>query len=141
VIHKVPTAWIPLRDSHGRVVNAKVEEKAAVDFLGVYRGRPLAFDAKHCSGDRIRWDRVEDHQAQFLEDWTRNGGIGFVLVGFGMRRFFVVPWVVWRESLLAWKRKEEQASITAERLLQRWEIPVGGSVALDYLFVVDKLWF
>lgn len=141
VIHKVPTAWIPLRDARGQVVNAKVEEKAAVDFLGVYRGRPLAFDAKHCSGDRIRWDRVEDHQAQFLEDWTRDGGIGFILVGFGMERFFVIPWAVWRERLLAWKYEGGQASILLKQMPPDWEVRLGNRVALDYLQVVDSLWF
>ena len=60
VIHKVPTAWIPLRDGRGRIVSAKVEEKAAVDFLGTYCGQSLAFDAKHCSDERIRWDRLRD---------------------------------------------------------------------------------
>lgn len=141
VIHKVPTAWIPLRDSRGRVVNAKVEEKAAVDFLGTYRGRSLAFDAKHCSGERIRWDRLEDHQAQFLEDWTRDGGIGFILVGFGMERFFVVPWTVWREGLLAWKYEGGQASISLKQMAPDWEVRLGNRVALDYLQVVDSLWF
>lgn len=141
VIHKVPTAWIPLRDSRGRVVNAKVEEKAAVDFLGTYRGRSLAFDAKHCSGDRIRWDRLEDHQAQFLEDWTRDGGIGFVLVGFGMQRFFVVPWEVWRKGTLAWKYDGGQASISLKHMSHDWEVGLGNRVALDYLGVVDRLWF
>ncbi|HHW14677.1 MAG TPA: recombinase, partial [Firmicutes bacterium] len=61
VVHKVPTAWLPLRDGDGRIRSAKVERKAAVDFLGVYRGQAIAFDAKHCSADRVRWDRVEPH--------------------------------------------------------------------------------
>jgi len=141
VIHKVPTAWIPLRDSRGRVVNAKVEEKAAVDFLGVYRGRPLAFDAKHCSRDRIRWDRVDDHQAQFLEDWTRDGGIGFILVGFGMQRFFVVPWEVWWEGLLGWRYEHGPASISVKQMQHEWEVRRGGGIVLDYLAIVDRLFF
>jgi len=141
VIHKVPTAWIPLRDSRGRIVTAKVEEKAAVDFLGTYRGHSLAFDAKHCSGDRIRWDRLEDHQAQFLEDWARDGGIGFVLVGFGMERFFVIPWTAWRKGLLAWKYEGGRASISLKQMSPEWEVKSGNRVVLDYLQIVDSLWF
>ncbi|WP_422444333.1 Holliday junction resolvase RecU [Thermoanaerobacterium sp. DL9XJH110] len=141
VIHKVPTAWIPLRDGRGRVVNAKVEEKAAVDFLGTYRGHSLAFDAKHCSQDRIRWDRLEDHQAQFIEDWTRAGGIGFILVGFSMIRFFVVPWEYWREGILRWRYEKGPASISIKQMWPEWEARLGGRAALDYLAVVDNLWF
>ncbi|ABB15312.1 prophage LambdaCh01, recombination protein U [Carboxydothermus hydrogenoformans Z-2901] len=141
VIHKVPTAWIPLRDSRGRIVTAKVEEKAAVDFLGTYRGRSLAFDAKHCAGERIRWDRVEDHQAQFLEDWTRDGGISFILVGFNMSRFFVVPWEFWRDGIFRWKYEEGPASISIKQMCPEWETRLGGRATPDYLAVVDKLWF
>lgn len=140
VVHKVPTAWIPLRDGRGKVVSAKVEEKAAVDFLGTYRGHSLAFDAKHCSQDRIRWDRLEDHQAQFTEDWTRDGGIGFILVGFKMERFFVVPWEFWKEKMFAWKYEKGAASISVKQMLPEWEVSLGGRAVLDYLTVVDNLW-
>lgn len=144
VVHKVPTAWIPLRDSQGRVVNAKVEEKAAVDFLGCYRGRPLAFDAKQCSDVRIRWDRVEEHQAEFLEDWVKDGGIGFVLVGFiNIYRFFIVPWPTWREGLFNWEYRQGPASISLKRLeaSPNWRACSGERVVLDYLKTVDELWF
>ncbi len=141
VIHKVPTAWLPIRDRRGKIVSAKVEEKASVDFLGSYRGRSLAFDAKHCSGKRIRWDRVENHQAQFLEDWTRDGGIGFILLGFKMQKFFIVPWEFWREGLLAWKYENGAASIAMKRMRQEWEVKFGGQIVLDYLTIVDNLWF
>lgn len=140
VIHKVPTAWLPLRNNQGRIVSAKVEEKAAVDFLGTYRGHSLAFDAKHCSQDRIRWDRLEDHQAQFTEDWTRDGGIGFILVGFKMERFFVVPWEFWKEKMFAWKYEKGAASISVKQMLPEWEVSLGGRAVLDYLTVVDNLW-
>ena len=140
VIHKVPTAWIPLRDGRGRIVSAKVEEKAAVDFLGSYCGQSLAFDAKHCSDERIRWDRVEDHQAQFLEDWEQDGGISFVLVSFKMNRYFVVPWSVWKERYFEWKYKKGMASISLKKMQQRWEVLQGSSRAvIDYLSTVDKL--
>ncbi|MDD4747962.1 MAG: Holliday junction resolvase RecU, partial [Salinivirgaceae bacterium] len=43
----------PIRDYTGKIVTAKVEHKAAVDFLGVYKGIPIAFDAKHTKDKRI----------------------------------------------------------------------------------------
>ncbi|MDI6872125.1 MAG: Holliday junction resolvase RecU [Bacillota bacterium] len=141
VVHKVPTAWLPLRDGEGRIRSAKVEQKAAVDFLGTYRGRPIAFDAKHCSADRVRWDRVEPHQAEFLTDWMNGGGVSFILVGFQMSRFFLVPWGAWLRALTD-QAKSRRASIGWRELAAEhpeWQIPMGGHVVLDYLVVIDRL--
>jgi len=32
VVHRVPAAWLPIRDARGRIVSAKVEKKAAVNY-------------------------------------------------------------------------------------------------------------
>ena len=139
-VHKVPTAWVPIRDGSGRIVTAKVEEKASPDFLGVYRGRAIAFDAKHTSAHRIRWDRVEDHQAEFLGNWAAAGGIAFVLVEFG-EIACVVPWGQWERRLDDWHRGRGPASATAEDLIGLGSCVLpGNGVPLDYLAVVDRLW-
>lgn len=136
VIHKVPTAWIPIRGAAGKIINAKVEEKAAVDFLGSYRGRSLAYDAKHTKDKRIRWDRVEPHQAEFLDDWVKDGGIGFVLVGYDMLKYYLIPWDAWRNGLLAWRQSKGAASIHVGELAL-----IGVETSQDYLKSVDCLWF
>lgn len=142
-IHKVPTAWIPIRDGSGRIVTAKVDRKASVDFLGVYRGRGVAFDAKHTDGARIRWDRVELHQAEFLDGWERAGGVAFILVQFGgaSDACHVIPWGEWREARDRWNRFGAPASVAQSGLIEGGR--VGRSrqgIALDYLAVVDDLW-
>lgn len=139
-IHKVPTAWLPIRGHDGRIVTAKVEEKASPDFLGVYRGRGVAFDAKHTNTNRIRWDRVEDHQAEFLDQWETSGGISFVLVEFGDLVCYVVPWCEWREELDRWRRHGGQASAAEGELLASGRVESGRGIPLDYLAVVDRLW-
>lgn len=71
VVHKVPTEFLPIRDARGEVVSCKVEEKSCVDFLGRYLTIPVAIEAKHTDDKRIRFDRVEPHQASFMDDWCR----------------------------------------------------------------------
>lgn len=139
-VHKVPTAWLPIRDGSGRIVTAKVEEKASPDFLGVYRGRGIAFDAKHTNTHRIRWDRVEDHQEAFLDDWEHSGGIAFVLVEFGDQSAYVVPWHEWRGMLGRWRRDLGQASVAQDGLAAIGRVDQGRGIPLDYLAAVDKLW-
>ncbi|WP_141305188.1 MULTISPECIES: Holliday junction resolvase RecU [unclassified Neomoorella] len=120
VIHRVPAAWLPIRDGRGRIVSAKIEKKAAVDFIGhvlVPGGRalPVAFEAKEVSKGR-RWplSRLEEHQYQYLADCARTGAAAFVLVAFWeLGRFFILPF-----SILAIKeagrRNGGPASVRAE---------------------------
>lgn len=61
VIEKQHTLCKPLRNGTGRIVSAKYEEKATVDFMGRYGERPIAFEAKHCSADKIDLKRVAQH--------------------------------------------------------------------------------
>lgn len=110
VIHKVPTAWVPLRDGRGRVAGAKVAEKAAVDFMGCVRladgrGLPVFFDAKEVArGPRWPLLRLEPHQYEFLGDGARAGAFSFVLVAFWEeRRFVVLPFAALEQRWAAWK--------------------------------------
>ena len=147
LIHKVPTEWLPLRDGAGQIRSAKVERQAAVDFLGVYRGKAIAFDAKQTSERRVRWDRVEPHQADFLTDWERRGGLSFILVGFmgtaDQGRYYLVPWAWWRGRLEDYDRRSSgsrtPASVSADELAREWEIPGSPRAVLDYLAVVERL--
>lgn len=142
VVHKVPTEWLPIRDRQGNVVSAKVTQKATVDFVGIYRCMAIAFDAKETAGHRIRWDRVEPHQAQFLDDWERAGGLAFILVGFtSTNQHFVVPWSYWKSGW-AQSRAGGSASVPVATLEAMPECAVQATMraAIDYLEAVDRLW-
>lgn len=159
VVHKVPTEFIPLRDHTGSVCGVKVERKSCVDYLGRYGATAVAVEAKHTEDTRIRWDRVEDHQADFMDDFCiQPQAVGIVLVSFGLRRFFAVPWAAWRAGRQAWSAAAPRtrptptqvdsggllwtppprASVTAEELPPEWEIRPGGGLALPYLDIIDK---
>ena len=136
-IHKVPTAWIPIRDRRGKIVTAKVDKKASPDFLGVYQGQAVAFDAKYTEGHRVRWDRLEQHQRDFLDAWDAAGGISFVLVGFTLQQIYVVPWEWWRRGYERRQAGKGMASFTARDLRPEWLVGVD-RIPLDYLAVLDK---
>jgi len=136
VIHKVPTAWLPIRGGTGKIISAKVEEKSTVDFMGRYGAAPIAFDAKHAKDRRIRWDRVEPHQEKFLDDWTKDGdSIGFILVAYDMLQYFVVPWNVWKCGLITWRQGGSASMQIASMAGTTMEVK-----RQDYLKVVDQIW-
>lgn len=109
VIHKVPTEWIPVRDGRGRISGAKVERKAAVDFLGHAllpsgRALPVAFDAKEVSRG-LRWHlaKLEEHQFEYLRDCSLTGALSFVLLAFWeTERFFALPFPELEARRVAW---------------------------------------
>ena len=157
IIEKQHTLCKPLRDSTGRIASAKYEEKATVDFMGRFFLTPIAFEAKHCATDKIDLKRVEQHQCDFLRDWTHGGGtIGFVLVSFELTAFYIIPWDYWQAALTAREKKTKgtvqfypmqtawettgKASIRRDELPAEWEVKIGGTAGLDYLAVVRRLW-
>lgn len=148
VIHKVPTEWVPERnhraEAGGRTfVGAHVKNKAAVDYMGAYRGRALAFDAKRTKdlSTRMRWDRIEEHQAAFLEDWTATGSPAFILAGFALSLFLVIPWDYWRGE---WARPGGPASFKGPDLAEaepEMVVRSSSGIILDYLAAVDRFFF
>ncbi len=161
-VHKIPTEFLPLRDHNGKVVSCKVEEKSCVDYLGRYRSTPVAVEAKHEEGPRIQFDRVEPHQAAYMDDFIGDpAAVGIVIVSFGLRRFFAVPWGFLEAARDVWKhrpnlkaRKCEKVTVTArgftwvtpgmasasaDDFLPEWEIKSGGATGLPYLEIIDRM--
>lgn len=159
-VHKVPTEFLPIRNARGEVVSCKVEEKSCVDYLGRYRSVPVAIEAKHTEDSRIQFDRVEPHQADYMDDFCKDpNAIGIVIVSFQMRRFFAVPWPFWKAARDEWKARPGRqhagsvparaygwfwdtpgmASVSPEQLHPEWEIKQGGSVGLPYLAIIDRM--
>jgi len=157
IIEKQNTKFIPIRNKTGSVVSCKVEEKATVDYMGRFGDIPMAFEAKHCSDDRIDLKRVEPHQYEFLKDWTRKDGvIGFIIVSFMFTDFYLIPYFAWHLAYTAreaTKRKVRiakidwdgfvptgKASIHIDELPKKWRVETENANALDYLATVRRIW-
>lgn len=156
VVNKQPTEFLPIRNAYGQVVNFKVVGKSTVDFIGRVGKVPLAAEAKETKGDFIRFDAVQDHQADFLTAYEgHNEAICIVVVSFNLNTFYAVPWAFWKPARDAWKKAQKQgkrkaeqitithngqtwtttgkASVKESELLREWEVAVGGMYGLDYL--------
>ena len=144
MIYKQATEWKPIRNAQGQISSAKVKRKSIVDFLGRIGSNPIAFDAKDTQENRMRFDRVEQHQAFFLDGWINNPhAVGFILVSFGpvgSNLIYVVPWAWWSKKLESYhmaKRLRKQlfeASFCPEDLQKEWRVFRG-----DYLAAVEQI--
>lgn len=161
IIEKQYVEMLPIRNSQGKVVSCKVGFKSTVDYLGRFGRRPIAIEAKHTQNDAMRYHAVEDHQARFLKDFSKDGyGISIVLISFNLERFFAIPAVFWTTARDAWtiarmkgKRKADQitithngqtwttngmASVKPDELLPQWEVFPNRKYGLHYLNAIQK---
>ncbi len=117
---KIPTPWTPVR--HGGAIEYVFPQRATVDFIGVAAGRPVAFDAKEVSGPRFEWERVSEHQARFLQEFSAAGGIGFLAVAWWpVNSIFLAPVEQW---FALWE-SARRPSMTLSRARDGWiEVPM-----------------
>ena len=109
---------------------------------------------------RISFSRIEPHQADYLDDWSKDPeAIALVIVSFSLKKFYSVPWPFWKAARTAWEQKKGKknpekeaieaygwewttpgmASVSEEQMLPDWEIKTGGRSGLPYLEIIDKM--
>lgn len=139
-IEKLPTEFIPIRNAQRKICDVKVEHKSKVDFIGRYRNIPIAIEAKHTSTDSIRFDKVEPHQAEYMDEFTEEPGtIGIIIVSFRLESFYAIPWVFWQAAYNARVRPGASRTkpVTVEAFGQTWTVPPKFSVREEEL---NPLW-
>lgn len=81
-------------------------KQAQPDFKGVLQGgQAVIFEAKHTESNRIEQNRLTDEQIINFDSQHKLGAKCFVLVSFEIKRFYKVPWIVWRDMQEVFKKK------------------------------------
>ena len=77
----------------GGMISAYYQKKSVPDFTGVLKGgQAIMFEAKHVSGKpSIPFSRLQEHQEQYLIDFEAMGAQSYVLIGFDMTDFYMIP--------------------------------------------------
>ena len=121
-IEKTPEPMKPLK-SHDRKRGTFVacfSKKAQPDFKGVLcDGSCVIFDAKYTEKDRIVQSAVSIEQEKMFDRYSEMGAHCFVVVSFGLQRFFRVPWSVWKNMKALYGHKY----MLADSELKEFEIP------------------
>lgn len=91
VISKIPTGTKPIPIGNGKVQWVPAE-KTGSDFIGVFKGRAIAFEAKS-TVNKTRFPlmvhnkpMIQKHQIEFLKLFKQSGGIAFVLIKFSKQQ-------------------------------------------------------
>lgn len=105
-IEKTPEAMKPLRPIGGGKFVACFTKMAQPDYKGTLAGgKAIVFEAKHTDTDRIMQSVVSSEQEKRLNKHEQLGAECFVLVSFGFKEFFKVPWAVFRSMKEIYGRK------------------------------------
>lgn len=82
-IDKVPTPWNVRYNPRKRINVAFPEKKGTVDYVGVSKGKSIAFDAKSTKiKTSFPLKNIHEHQVKYLQDHQEQGGISFIIVEF-----------------------------------------------------------
>lgn len=124
-IEKTPEPMKPLRAPNRQGQFLACYTKAGQpDYKGTLSGgRAVVFEAKHTDSDRIERKRLTGEQLDSLAVHAELGALAFVLVSFGLERFYRVPWEAWRDMKEIYGRQYIKQTELAE-----YEVPQSSGI-------------
>ena len=139
VIQKIPTPITPVDvDNKAHTIKlAYFDSQSTVDYIGMAQGVGICFDAKEPSQKSLPIQNIHEHQINFMEDFSKHGGVAFLLVHFSAAgKHYFLPIEVLRQY---WNgaRHGGRKSIPLSAFEQRYEIAVQGDGILNYLEAVN----
>lgn len=148
VVHKKPTpiqvvnVHYPQR-SAAVITEAYYKQASTTDYNGLYRGRYIDFEAKETSNKtRFPLANIHDHQIEHMKQVVDHGGISFIIIRFAL---FNETFLLETEKLLPlWfdQFNNGRKSIPYEVIKEEASIiPLQYQARVDYLSVIDKLYF
>lgn len=138
-IRKVPTP-VRIKSNNKGVITGNVTKGEWVDYVGVYAGRSIVFDAKETSlATSFPLKNISDHQYDLLQSWHQKGAVAFLIVQFTKKfeEFYILQFYDLEEW---WEKAQEggRKSIPHQFFVDHCRpIKSGGGYVLDYLRRVD----
>ncbi|OAS86362.1 MULTISPECIES: Holliday junction resolvase RecU [Metabacillus] len=146
VIHKKPTPVQIVNVDYPRrsaavIKEAYFKQSSTTDYNGIYRGKYVDFEAKETKNKTsFPLQNFHAHQIDHMRNIVEQGGICFVILS-AFNEFYYLE----AQNLLTfWNRQETggRKSITHDELNEHGhKIPLGYQARIDYLKIIDKLYF
>lgn len=98
MIEKTPEPMKVLANLGGGLFKAVFTKQAQPDYKGTLRGgKAIVFETKHTDTDRIKRSVVTEEQEKCLDAYEQMGAECYVLVSFGLKKFYKFPWKFFRD--------------------------------------------
>lgn len=148
VIHKKPTPVqivsvdYPKR-SAAVIKEAYFKQASTTDYNGVYKGKYIDFEAKETRNNTsFPLQNIHEHQIHHMEDVLKQNGICFLILRF--TNSDEIYFLEAEKLLQFWDRKKNggRKSISRQEIESYGhKIPLGYQPRIDYIKVIDQLYF
>lgn len=138
-IRKVPTP-VQITNSNRGKITGYVTQGEWVDYVGIYNGRTIVFDAKETRLKNFPFDSLQDHQYELLKSWHEKGAVAFLVVDFTKlhEEIYLLPFKILQEYWEACQAGGRK-SIPHSAFVERCDlIKSEGGVVLHYLKHIKK---
>ena len=131
LIEKTPEPMKPIRRLDNGKFVAVYTKSAQPDFKGTLEGgKSIVFDAKHTDTDIIKRSAITQEQERVLNIHQQLGAKCYVVISFGLEKFYKIPWIVFGNMDLYFGRKHIKKT---DALLSKYEVKYIGGV-LKFLY-------
>lgn len=80
------------------VITGYYEKKGQPDYKGILcDGTGIMLEAKHTDTGKIHQNVITNTQWENLNNYEKFGAQCFVLVSFGLKTFYRIPWAIWKQ--------------------------------------------
>jgi recombination protein U len=141
VIYKKPTP-ITISNVENKndeiITKGKFKQKSTLDYVGLYKGKYLDFDAK-CSLNKTAFPlaNIHYHQLEHIKKIIKHGGYAFLIIEIN-NSFYLLK----GEDLLLFINMNERKSIPISYIIEKgYEIKINYNPTLDYIKIIDKVYF
>ena len=90
IIYKKPTPITVLKVTNNQIVNGFYKEKSTLDYVGLYKGKYIEFDAKKTILKYLPLSNIHLHQLKHIERIIKNSGISFLIIEI-MNEYYLLP--------------------------------------------------
>ncbi|MDD4187183.1 MAG: Holliday junction resolvase RecU [Bacilli bacterium] len=141
IIYKKPTPVTITKVTYEKnkvLTKGQLQSKSSLDYVGVYKGKYLDFDAKSTrSKTAFPLSNISNHQIRHIKNILKHNGLTFLIIEINNEIYLFKG-----ESLMEFIEANERKSIPYEYLKNKGEkIDLKYNPTLDYLKIVNKLYF
>lgn len=141
VIFKKPTPIKVLHFNYGNyshIDKAVFSSISTLDYNGIYRGKYIEFDAKETQNMKsFPLANLKEHQVMHIRKIIKHGGIIFLIIYMNKKYFLYEG-----NKIIDFIDNNTRKSIEYTTILKEaYEIKEGLNPSLDYLKIIDKIYF
>lgn len=148
IIHKKPTPVQIVKVNYPKrsaavITEGYFKQASTTDYNGVYRNRHIDFEAKETKNKTLfPLANIHDHQIKHMQSIVNHGGICFLIIRFTV---YNETYYVQAEKFFSyWQNQLDggRKSIPYHLIKQDgYQIPLQYQARVDYLAIIDKLYF